>query len=269
MTDIPIYQLDAFTDRLFAGNPAAVCPLERWLDDAVLQAIAAENNLAETAFFVPQDDGYRLRWFTPKNEVDLCGHATLASAAVVFGRLRPEAGSVAFSTRSGPLTVTREGDLLALDFPAIPAEPSAMPPPALIEGLGQTPTATLVASNYMAVFAAPGEVASLEPDMAALAQLHPAGVIVTAPGGNAAGAGDAAPDFVSRFFAPSHGIPEDSVTGSAHCTLVPYWSARLGRTRLLAHQISARGGTLFCEDRGDRVRIAGRVVPYLEGTITV
>lgn len=265
---IPIYQLDAFADRLFAGNPAAVCPLERWLDDAILQAIAAENNLAETAFFVPEGEGYRLRWFTPTNEVDLCGHATLASAAVVFEWLRPDAATVAFSTRSGVLTVTREGDLLALDLPAIPAEPCELVPPALLDGLGTAPPGLFLATNYMAVFDEAAEIAALAPDMAALAQLHPAGVIVTAPGGEAGG-GDPAPDFVSRFFAPSHGIPEDAVTGSAHCTLVPYWSARLGRSTLMAHQISARGGVLFCEDRGERVRIAGRAVPYLEGTITV
>jgi PhzF family phenazine biosynthesis protein len=266
MTTIPLYQLDAFADRVFAGNPAAVCPLEAWLDDTLLQAIAAENNLAETAFFVPQGDGFHLRWFTPTTEVDLCGHATLATAAVVFERLRPDAASVAFSTRSGTLTVTREGELLALDFPAIPGK-RCDTPKALLDGLGKAPLETFLGSHYMAVFATAGDIAALAPDMAALARLHPAGIIATAPGDGSGANGDA--DFVSRFFAPSHGIPEDAVTGSAHCTLTPYWSARLGRKRLVAHQISARGGVLFCEDRGARVRIAGRVAPYLEGTITV
>jgi len=263
MTTIPIYQVDAFAAALFAGNPAAVCPLERWLDDATLQAIAAENNLAETAFFVKQEGGYALRWFTPTNEVDLCGHATLASAFVVFGYLDPAAKSVVFSTRGGDLTVTRDGKRLELDFPAIPARPCD-PPAALIEGLRARPSEVRLGSNWMAVFETAAEVAALAPDMARIATLHPACVIATAPGNGAHGA-----DFVSRFFAPSHGIPEDSVTGSAHCSLAPYWSDRLGRKRLVARQISARGGVLHCEDRGARVGIAGEAVLYLQGTIRV
>jgi len=257
--------VDAFTGTLFAGNPAAVCPLESWLDTAVLQSIAAENNLAETAFFVAggaEGADYALRWFTPATEVDLCGHATLASAFVVFERLRPEAQSVRFSCRSGILTVTRAGDLLSLDFPALPAQPCDAPA-ALAAGLGEAPREVRRATKYRAVFDTEAEIAALAPDMAVLATLHPFGVIATAP---AAAEGI---DFVSRFFAPSFGIPEDPVTGSAHCTLVPYWSGRLDRDHLVARQISARGGELICDARGDRVHIAGRAVLYLEGTITV
>lgn len=264
-TTIPIYQVDAFTAALFAGNPAAVCPLEAWLDTATLQAIAAENNLAETAFFVSggaEDADYALRWFTPTAEVDLCGHATLASAFVVFNRIRPDARSVRFSSRSGILTVTRAGELLALDFPSFPAV-SCDVPAALIEGLVHAPQEVRLASNYLAVFETAVEIAALAPDMGILAKLHPHGVIATAPGAVTG------VDFVSRFFAPSFGIPEDSVTGSAHCTLVPYWAQRLGRDHLIARQISARGGELICDARGDRVGIAGRAVLYLEGTIAV
>ncbi len=263
MTTIPIYQVDAFAAKLFSGNPAAVCPLESWLDDATLQAIAAENNLAETAFFVRKDGGYHLRWFTPTTEVDLCGHATLASAFVVFRFLQPDTHSVVFSTRSGDLTVTRDGARLELDFPIIPAEPHD-PPQALVDGLRKRPSEVRLGSNWMAIFDSAADVASLAPDMAAIASLHPAGVMATAPAGDPGSA-----DFVSRFFAPSHGVPEDSVTGSAHCSLVPYWAKRLGKTRLVAHQISARGGVLHCEDRGARVGIAGDAVLYLEGSIRV
>jgi predicted PhzF superfamily epimerase YddE/YHI9 len=266
MTTVPIYQVDAFAAALFAGNPAAVCPLDAWLDDAILQAIATENNLAETAFFVPREGGYHLRWFTPTNEVDLCGHATLASAFVVFEYLRPRADAVVFSTRSGELTVTRAGSRLELDFPAIPAAPCD-PPAALLDGLRTLPSEIRLGSNWMAVYETAARIAALAPDMAALARLHPAGIIATAPADPTDG--QDAPDFVSRFFAPSHGIPEDSVTGSAHCSLVPYWSARLGKARLVARQISARGGVLYCEARGGRVGIAGEAVLYLEGTIRI
>ena len=264
-TTIPIYQVDAFTADLFAGNPAAICPLDAWLEDATLQAIAAENNLAETAFFVTggaEGADYALRWFTPTTEIDLCGHATLASAFVVFNWLRPAAHSVNFSSRSGNLTVTRNDDLLALDFPALPAAPCDVPA-ALAEGLGHAPQEVQLASNYLAVFETELQITALAPNMTLLASLHPHGVIATAPG-----AADEV-DFVSRFFAPSFGIPEDPVTGSAHCTLVPYWSGRLARDHLLARQISARGGELICDMRGDRVGLAGRAVLYLEGTITV
>jgi predicted PhzF superfamily epimerase YddE/YHI9 len=257
---IPIYQVDAFTSRVFTGNPAAVCPLSSWLDDATLQAIAAENNLSETAFFVGGAGEYDLRWFTPAQEVDLCGHATLASAHVILGRLEPGGKAVTFRSKSGPLAVTREDELLVLDFPSRPGEP-VEPPDALVRGLGRPPREVNRARDFMAVYGSEDEVRSLRPDMATLLAVDALGVIVTAAGGDC--------DFVSRFFAPRAGIAEDPVTGSAHCTLIPYWSRRLGRSHLRARQVSARGGELVCEDRGDRVRIGGRAVTYLEGSIEV
>lgn len=260
MTRIPIYQIDAFSDRVFGGNPAAICPLDEWLPDAVMQSIAAENNLSETAFFVPDGDGYHLRWFTPTVEVDLCGHATLASAYLVLTRLKPKTKAVRFTTRSGDLEVARRDDLLVMDFPALPAEAIAAPND-LVAGLGVTPEALLRATNYLAIFGTEADVARLEPDMERLAELYPYGVIATAPGETA--------DFVSRYFAPAHGVPEDPVTGSAHCTLIPYWSQRLDKRTLDARQISGRGGALLCEDRGERVSIGGRAVLYLEGTISI
>jgi predicted PhzF superfamily epimerase YddE/YHI9 len=257
---IPIYQVDAFADRPFAGNPAAVCPLRRWIPDRLLQAIAAENNLSETAFFVPRGSGYHLRWFTPASEVDLCGHATLATAHVLFEVLGAKGPALRFTTQSGPLMVTREGRLLVLDFPSRP--PVARPaPPALIEGLRAVPRAVLFARDYLAVFRDEAEVAALRPDFDRLREVDATGIIATAPGRRV--------DFVSRFFAPGEGIDEDPVTGSAHCALVPYWAARLGRRRLRARQISARGGDLRCELAGDRVRIAGRAVSFLAGTIAL
>lgn len=253
---IPLYQIDAFTGTVFRGNPAAVCPLDDWLDAETMQRIAAENNLPETAFFVPGDP-YELRWFTPTVEVDLCGHATLASAFVIFEHLDPARREIAFATRSGVLTVARQGDRLILDFPALPAAP-VDPPPDLVGGLCVLPREWRAASNYLAVFDAERDVRELVPDMELLAELD-RGVIVTAPGDDA--------DFVSRFFAPAFGVPEDPVTGSAHCTLAPYWAERLGKDELHALQVSARGGELWCAPRGDRVLIAGRAVRYLEGTI--
>lgn len=260
MTTIPIYQIDAFTDSVFGGNPAAVCPLETWLPDERMQAIAAENNLSETAYFVSAADGYDLRWFTPTTEVDLCGHATLASAYLILSRLDPDAAAVRFSTRSGVLEVSRDGDLLVMDFPSLPATAETAPG-ALAEGLGAAPEEVLRATNYLAVYAREADVAALSPDMAKLAELYPYGVIATAPGETV--------DFVSRYFAPAHGVPEDPVTGSAHCTLTPYWARRLDKSDLHARQISTRGGELFCRDNGDRVSIAGRAVLYLEGTISI
>jgi len=257
---LPIYQVDAFASAVFKGNPAAVCPLDAWLPDATMQAIAAENNLAETAFFVPEGEDYGLRWFTPAIEVDLCGHATLASAHVIFDRLKPGRDVVSFSTRSGVLTVTRAGDRLALDFPAQPPAPCT-PPDDLGAALGGAPLEILGSVDYMAVFGSAAEVRALAPDFRRLARLDRRGVIATAPGSDC--------DFVSRFFAPRAGIDEDPVTGSAHCALIPYWARRLGKDRLFARQISARGGELDCALRGDRVTIAGRAVLYLEGTIRV
>ena len=258
---LPIYQVDAFASRVFAGNPAAIVPLESWLPDATMQSIAAENNLAETAFLVPGSESWGLRWFTPTVEVDLCGHATLASAWVVFQHLKPGAGDEArFDTRSGRLTVRRQGDLLAMDFPSWPPKPQ--PVPGLAEALGARPRELLASRDLMAVFDTAADVAALKPDMARLAAIDHFALIATAPG-----EGDC--DFVSRFFAPRQGIPEDPVTGRAHCTLTPYWAKRLGRSELRARQISLRVGDLICRDRGERVEIAGKAVPYLEGTITV
>jgi PhzF family phenazine biosynthesis protein len=260
--DVALYQVDAFADGPFTGNPAAVCPLEGWLPDAVMQAVAAENNLSETAFFVPEGGGYRLRWFTPTTEVDLCGHATLASAFVVFGWLAPWRRSVAFQTeKAGPLTVTRAGDLLALDFPSRPPQPCPLTD-AVADALGKRPTALLAARDYLAVFERAEDVAALKPDFAAVAALDRFAVIVTAPGTDGI-------DFVSRFFAPARGVDEDPVTGSAHCTLIPYWAERLGKTRLEARQLSRRGGALSCGLRGNRVTIAGRAALYLAGTISL
>jgi PhzF family phenazine biosynthesis protein len=260
---LPLYQVDAFTDRLFGGNPAAVVPLEEWLPATTMQAIAAENNLAETAFFVREGADYALRWFTPTVEVELCGHATLASAHVIFGWLEPQRERVRFRTlQAGTLTVARSGDGLALDFPAYPPESCAIPA-ALPAVLGKHPAGMQrCGERYLAVFEHRDEVAELRPDLVALRGQCGGRLIVTAPGTDGV-------DFVSRFFAPGFGIDEDPVTGSAHCVLIPYWAKRLGKPRLEARQISSRGGALSCALAGDRVTIAGRCVLYLEGTITV
>lgn len=261
---LPIYQIDAFTSAVFGGNPAAVVPLESWLPDATLQGIAAENNLAETAYFVPEGDGWRLRWFTPTVEVDLCGHATLASAHLIFDRIKPGATNVRFQTRSGLLEVSRDGDVLALDFPAMPVTRvhDDRLQATLTQALGRAPKEMWKARDLMAVFKTASDVTSLKPDVAALAKVDAFAVLVTAPGTGGV-------DFVSRFFAPARGIAEDPVTGSAHCELIPYWAMRLGKTKLKARQVSARVGELDCEDRRARVRIAGKAVLYLEGTIHV
>ena len=257
---IPIVHVDAFTSQVFRGNPAAVCPLETWLDDATLQSIAAENNLSETAFFVGGRGEYEIRWMTPATEVDLCGHATLASAFVLFAEAEKGRDEVVFRSKSGPLRVRRAGDLLTLDFPARPPQPMAASED-LLEGLGRPPREVWAARDYLAVYDTEDEVRSLAPDFTRLGRLDRFAVAVTAPGTRV--------DFVSRFFAPAQGIPEDPVTGSSHCTLVPYWSRRLGKKRLHALQVSPRGGELFCEDGGDRVTISGRAVRYLQGTIEV
>jgi len=259
---LPLYQVDAFTDRRFGGNPAAVVPLETWLPDATLQAIAAENNLSETAFLLREGADYALRWFTPTNEVELCGHATLASAFVLFHHLEPGRERVRFRTlKAGTLTVVRRGDALAMDFPSRPPR-AAEPPAGLVPALGKAPEAVLLSRDVLALYPRAEDVAGLAPDMTALARLDCYAVIATAPGTGGV-------DFVSRFFAPRHGIPEDPVTGSAHCTLIPYWAARLGKTTLAARQLSRRGGELACALEGDRVSIAGRCALYLEGTITL
>ncbi|MBL8217430.1 MAG: PhzF family phenazine biosynthesis protein [Bryobacterales bacterium] len=258
---IPLYQVDAFTSRRFHGNPAAICPLEQWLPDETLQAIAAENNLAETAYFLRRSEGvYELRWFTPAVEVDLCGHATLASAYVLFNCLGFGGDRIGFDTRSGRMWVTREGTRLALDFPSRPPGPCT-PCTGLVEALGGSPDQVLAARDYFVVYRTAADVLALQPDMQALCGIDRFAVIATAPGDDC--------DFVSRFFAPAKGVPEDPVTGSAHCSLIPYWAERLGKTQLFARQVSKRGGELYCELLGDRVRIAGEGVLYLEGSIEV
>ena len=262
---LPLYQIDAFTGSVFQGNPAAVMPLETWLEDGVLQAIAAENNLSETAFFRPsgEDGVFELRWFTPTLEVPLCGHATLASAFVLMTEIDGGLDCVAFETRSGRLAVRRNGECYTMDFPAADLRHAGRPA-GIIEAVGAEPIAALKSANWLLVYEDEAEVAGLEVDTSALALAlaqddADAGVICTAP------AARQRADFVSRYFAPCHGIPEDPVTGSAHCSLVPYWSERLGRRELHALQISTRGGELFCREQGRRVEITGRAVKYMEG----
>jgi PhzF family phenazine biosynthesis protein len=257
-----IFQIDAFTTRRFAGNPAAVMPMDRFLDDAVLQAIAAENNLAETAFLVSEGGDYRLRWFTPVTEVPLCGHATLASAAVVMERLEPRRTSVVFHSASGPLTVRRADAGYVMDFP-VRRSGLVSTPPGLAEALGALPVEVFANDfNYLALLESGQVLRGLAPDMAALAHLDRTGVIVTAPG-------DGSYDFVSRYFAPAKGIPEDPVTGGAHCMLVPYWAERLGKTEFRAFQASRRGGEIVCGLIGERVELQGSCVFYLEGEVEI
>ncbi len=263
---ITLFQVDAFTDRVFSGNPAAICPLDKWLDDETMLAIATENNLSETAFCVQDGERYGLRWFTPKAEVQLCGHATLATGFVVFNFLRRGATSVRFRTCSGVLIVQQDGDHLAMDLPLIPARPCAAPPD-LLAGLNDPPRVLLESGetaeerNYFAVYDNEQDVRRAKPDLSELEKLHPAGVCITAPGRES--------DFVSRYFAPSYGIPEDPVTGSTHCTLAPYWSERLGKKVLHARQVSQRGGHLIVEPRGNRVILQGKAVLYLKGELSL
>jgi PhzF family phenazine biosynthesis protein len=258
-----LYWIDAFTSRVFSGNPAAVVPLTAWLDDSVLQKIAFENGLSETAFVVPREgDTCELRWFTPAVEVDLCGHATLATAHVLYTQLGYNDDELRFLTRSGVLSVVRRSHgRLELDFPMRPAERTETPE-GLVKALGIAPLWVYATSRlWMAVYAAPEEVAQLKPDHRALGALNPGRFIVTAPGTDC--------DFVSRFFAPEVGVREDPVTGSSHCTLVPYWAERLQRTELHARQVSPRGGELWCRSVGSRVKIAGQAALYMRGEIEV
>lgn len=258
---LPYYQVDAFTTRVFGGNPAGICFLESWLPDGTLQQIAAENNLSETAFLVKQEGDFDLRWFTPEIEVDLCGHATLASAFVLFQERGFAGPEVKFHTRSGVLTATRDGESIMLDFPAWKLE-AAKASAALVDGLGWMPGEVWKNQEDMvAVLGSAEDVRGLKPDFGQLAQLETRGIIVTAVGTDC--------DFVSRFFAPRLGVSEDPVTGSAHSTLIPYWSQRLGKTRLLAKQLSRRGGELVCEARGERVGIGGHAVLYSRAEIEV
>lgn len=260
MNTLPLFQVDAFTGRLFGGNPAAVVLLEEWLPDPVLQSIAAENNLAETAFVIVRAGSCPLRWFTPTVEMDLCGHATLATAHVLFRERFPDHDRIDFDTLSGRLGVLRDAELLSLDFPARPGRPVPVTPE-LTAALGLQPRELLLARDLMAVLENEAAVRAFRPDAARIATLDGMGLILTAPGEEC--------DFVSRFFAPKAGVAEDPATGSSHCTLAPYWAGRFGRTRLSARQLSARGAELSCELRGERVLIGGRCVDYLEGRIRV
>jgi PhzF family phenazine biosynthesis protein len=260
---IRFFHVDAFTQTPFAGNPAGVCPLESWLPEALMQQIAAENNLAETAFFVSQATAgqYDIRWFTPAAEIDLCGHATLASAHVLWQHLGFSGELITFHSQSGPLPVRREAaGRLTLDFPSRPPQVLDIHPTGLADGLRATPLHVLAARDLVAVFNSEAEVKALKPDFARLLGLDYLGVIATAPGSNGV-------DFVSRFFAPRVGINEDPVTGSAHSTLIPFWAAKLGKNELVARQISPRGGDLWCALRGDRVDIGGYAVTYSTGEI--
>ncbi|MGI4750569.1 MAG: PhzF family phenazine biosynthesis protein [Janthinobacterium lividum] len=259
--NIQIYQADAFTDRLFSGNPAAVCPLTEWLPDEIMQQIALENNLAETAFFVPDGDGFMLRWFTPELEIDLCGHATLASAHILYTELNYVGESINFKTKvAGTLVVSKSGDLYTLDFPSRPPQPCAVPD-ILLEALGGNATPSIIqkSRDYFVVYESEAAIINLKPDFALLGKIDVIGIIVTAPGEEV--------DFVSRFFAPSCSVPEDPVTGSAHCTLIPYWAKRLDKNSMHAYQLSARKGEIWCENSGNRVKIAGKAVTYLSGKI--
>ncbi len=258
---LPYYQVDAFTRRVFSGNPAGVCPLDAWLPDDLLQRIAAENNLSETAFFVGRDGQYELRWWTPTVEVDLCGHATLAAAFVIFQELGFGGEVVRFQTKVGELGASRKGDRITLDFPAWTAKRCEEVPAIMADALGWLPRELFKTRDFLAVFGDEDEIRSLKPEAPLLARLDCLGVICTAPGKDC--------DFVSRFFAPGAGVPEDPVTGSAHSTLIPYWSARLGKKELLARQLSQRGGELFCEDRGERVGIGGHAALYSRAQLEV
>jgi len=254
------FQINAFTSSAFGGNPAGVCVLEHWLSDELLSRIAAENKLSETAFFTKEEDSFHLRWFTPTIEVDLCGHATLATAHALFSELGHEAAPLTFKTRSGVLGAQKRRDFIELDFPSRPPAPCATPDK-LVRALRRRPREVLKSRDYVAVFDSAAEVAAVNPDMDLVSRLDCLGVIVTARSDTA--------DFVSRFFAPQAGVPEDPVTGSAHCSLIPFWAERLAKDELVARQISRRGGELFCRNLGDRVGIGGRAAVYLRGELEI
>ena len=258
--ELTIYQVDAFANKVFEGNPAAIYPLQKWLTDEVMQAIAEENNLSETAFFVAQGDDYELRWFTPTSEVDLCGHATLASAHVLFNHLGYAKDKIIFNTRSGPLPVTRSGEWLEMDFPSQPGT-EAETPIAIKNAFGLEPLVCLKSEDYIVVFEDERDVINANPDLPFLRELDLRGVCITAKGTEY--------DFVSRFFAPNYGIDEDPVTGSAFTQLVPYWANALDKQSLFAKQVSARGGEARCMLNRDRVNILGKAVTYLTGTISM
>lgn len=256
-----MYVVDAFTSRLFGGNPAAVCPLDKWLDDSLMKKIAAENNLSETAFFVENKGRYQIRWFTPAEEVDLCGHATLASSFVYFNFINPEASRIIFDSQSGELIVDKEGDVLSLNFPSQKPAPVITPEKNLLEAFDIKPVEVLMGTKRFLVYEKEETVRNMKPDMSILRHLPGDGVIITAPGNEV--------DFVSRFFAPNIGIDEDPVTGSAHTHLIPYWSEKLGKKKMTALQVSSRVGELECEDLGERVKISGKAVLYSQGKIFI
>lgn len=259
--NLTIYQVDAFAKDVFRGNPAAVCPLDEWLDAELMQRIALENNLSETAFFVKKDDVYEIRWFTPTFEIDLCGHATLASAFVILEILKAEESLVKFhSHKSGELLVEKNGGILILDFPSRPVSPVEIPE-GLIEAIGKEPKEVLKGRDYFLVYETEQEILDIAPNFSRLLEIEAHGFIVTAKGDEA--------DFVSRFFAPEVGVFEDPVTGSAHCNLIPFWAERLGKTEMFAKQVSRRGGELFCELAGERVKIGGNAALYLKGEIYI
>ena len=258
--ELKIYQIDAFTKKIFSGNPAAVVPLTEWIDDKTMQNIALENNLAETAFFVNKAGTYHIRWFTPTKEVSLCGHATLASAYVIFNHLDTESSAIKFLSKSGLLFVHKENEKITMDFPSVP--PGACETPDLIfEALGTDPAIVMSCNNYFVIYNSEEKVTNIQPNFDLLMKLNLQGVIVTAPGKDV--------DFISRYFAPKFGIPEDPVTGSSHTSLTPYWSKILGKERLTARQLSARGGELICEHKGQRVEISGHAVTYMKGKIRI
>lgn len=256
---IPIYQIDAFTGIVFKGNPAAVCILEEWLEDEVLQNIAAENNLAETAFIVGKNNEYMIRWFTPKVEIDLCGHATLAGAFALFEEYEKQLQTITFRSKSGPLTVHKNGTLLSMDFPSRKPVPCSKPK-VLDEALGVEAMATFASRDLLVILETELQVKNLDPDLSLLSQLTEYFAVIVSSKGEKV-------DFVSRFFAPNAGILEDPVTGSSHCTLIPYWAEKLNKNKLHALQLSQRGGELFCENAGERVIISGKAVMYLKGHI--
>ena len=258
---LEIFQVDAFTKKIFGGNPAAICPLENWLDGELMQKIALENNLSETAFYVKKGDVYEIRWFTPTFEIDLCGHATLAAAFVIFEILKAEEKLVKFhSHKSGALTVEKQDDRLILDFPSRSVEQCEIPD-GLIEAIGKKPKEIFKGRDYFLVYENEREILDIAPNFSKLLEIEAHGFIVTAKGETS--------DFVSRFFAPEVGVFEDPVTGSSHCNLIPYWAEKLGKTELFAKQVSSRGGELFCELKGDRVKIGGNAVLYLKGEIYI
>lgn len=257
---LTIYQVDAFANKLFGGNPAAVIPLDKWIDDSLMQQVAEENNLAETVFFVPKQDGFHIRWFTPELEIDLCGHATLAAAFVLFELLEYKNDTITFYSQSGLLKVYRDGAYIALDFPSWKPERVSDYPEELMKGLGITEHLGVYKKrDYIVELETQKDVLAIKPDISLLNKIDVIGIIVTAPGTNS--------DFVSRFFAPNCGVPEDPVTGSAHSQLIPFWAEKLGKDKMHAFQLSKRGGELWCEQNDDRVIMKGKAVFYMKGEI--